>query len=148
MREHWTIKDGVVTILDDEDSTHATREGKATQRPITQLSKPNYIADDSLTSFCLSQRFAYQNAASQTNPCRSPRSQLLKTHSSTSSLRAREVYQTGIGTASPVTNLQSKGRALRSSAPSSSVSKQCFRSHEKPWADAIDPLVAYSSSSQ
>lgn len=110
--------------------------------------KPNYFADDSSATFCLSQRSTFQIAASQISPCRPSRSQLRGTHNSTSNLRAREICQDEIGTTSPVTNLQSEERALRSPASSLPANEQYLRSRTKPRGNDIDSLIAYSSPSQ
>ena len=147
MRQPWTSEDGIVTILEDEDSTQATQAGKAAQKLNIQPSKPDYIADGSLASFSLSQPPTFQIAASQTSPCRPPRSQLSGTHNPISTLRARTVCQNVIGTNNPVTNLQSEERALRSPAPSPSTSEQYSRSRKKPRGNGIDPLGANSSPS-
>ncbi|KAG7008526.1 hypothetical protein G7Y79_00005g016670 [Physcia stellaris] len=126
MRQPWTSEDGAVTILDYEDSTQTTQEA----------------------SFCLSQRSTFHIATSQISPSRPPRSQLPATQNPKSNLRTREVCQDEIRIISPVTNLQSEERALRSSASSLPANEQYYRSRTKPPGNDIDPLVAYSSPSQ
>lgn len=144
MRQPWTSEDGIVVISDDEDSTQATHDGKISQL-ITQPSTLNPFADDPVEDFHLSQRPTFQSAASQTRPCKLPRSQLPENHRPISILGARKLSQDQIETTSPIKKPHLGECALRTQASSPWAGQHDFRPREKAWEINIDPLVAYTS---